>query len=233
MSAGLGLVAADDPVPAYDATFTQHDPDSVCAGEPRATAARRRWWAELAEWQGPAGRKGPSRLADLAATPYSRILVCVGPDYLDAAADDLRAARREVGDDRLVIMASGEPIEGLSDVWVRCPGRLRVRLGGSMVSTGVRAAKGVIESLAHAEDLNAFRARQVIGDWTRLAAPLPTYQRSRLTDDAVLDWIRTDLRAHPESATWSSALRRLRDQGYACEQRRFAGLFDGHTGSAG
>jgi hypothetical protein len=162
----------------------------------------------------------------LARTPGAQVLVCAAPDYLDAAADDLRAAYELLGDDRLVILAASEPEEGLSEVWVRCPGRLRMRLGGSMSAICARAAQAVIESVDRIETLDAHHARRVIADLVRSADPLPTYKRSRLRDGDVRAWIRTDARAHPRSANKSAALRRLRDLGFACEQGRFGRLYD-------
>lgn len=231
VSAGLGLMGLDDEAPSYSATFTRRHPDSVCFEEHTApTSIRREWWEEIAAWRGPAGHRGPRRLVDVAGTPGARLLVCVGPDYLDAIADDLRAAHKVVGDNGLVILAACEPIEGLSEVWVRCPGRLRMRLGGSMSATSVRAARAIVESLDHQENLDARRARKVIAGWMRSTDPLPNYQRSRLTDDDILSWIRVDAKAHPDAANKSAALRRLRDAGHACEQSRFGRLYGGTTG---
>lgn len=231
LSAGLGLVGLDDDAPSYAATFTSGHPDSVCVGQSAApTRVRRQWWDELASWQGPPGHHGARRLVDLAGTPGARLLVCVGPDYLDAVADDLRAAHKVLGDDRVIILAAGEPMEGLSDVWVRCPGQLRMRLGGSMASTGVRAARALIEA-ARDEVLDARHARKVIARWMRATDPLPTYKRTRMTDDEVLEWIHADADAHPGSVNKSAALRRLRDHGQACEQGRFGRLYDEAAGA--
>jgi hypothetical protein len=226
LSAGLGLVDAYDKIPAYAATFNRGHPDSVCA-DPAASPAsvRRQWWDEIANWSGPGGDRKRRHLADLARRPGARLLVCVAPDYLDAAADDLRAAYKLLGDDRLVVVAAGEPEEGLSEVWVRCPGQLRMRLGGSMSSTALRATRAVIQSLDRLEALDANRARRTIADLLRSTEPLPKYERTRMTDSDVLAWIRTDAKVNPR-ANKSAALRRLRDQGRACEQARFGRLYD-------
>src|SRR5689334_12112879 len=47
MSAGLGLIDADDPIPAYEATFARSHADSVCVGG-NPTARRREWWEGIA-----------------------------------------------------------------------------------------------------------------------------------------------------------------------------------------
>lgn len=224
VSAGLGLVRGDAALPSYAATFTQRHPDSVVLAGGNASSDRRRWWDLLAQWAGPAG-EGPRRLADLAATPGSSFIVCLGPDYLDAVAEDLRLAHKRVGDDRLAIVSSAPPIDGLSDVWVRCPGQLRMPLGGSMASTSVRAARMILESV-DAGPVSATCARAVVQRALKKAAPLPQFERERLSDDQVIDWITDDARWHAESRNKSAALRRLRDSGRACEQGRFGELYD-------
>lgn len=225
LSAGLGLVHSDDCVPAYSATFATGHEDSVCTGGDVSTT-RRRWWSDLTEWQGPS-RSGSARsLAEAATSPGAHFLVCAGPDYLDAVADDLRMAHKVLGDSRLVVVASGAPLEGLSEVWVRCPGRLRMRVGGSMGSTGVRVARLLLESLGRASDFDAQVMREFVADLLDDTPPLPRYARARMSDDAVREWIVDDRAAHPGAANKSAAIRRLREQGLACEQGRFGRIYE-------
>lgn len=226
VSAGLGLVHGDDVVPAYAATFASRHPDSVVwSGRSTPGDQRRAWWTELAAWTGPGGGRRPRRLADLAATPDSRMLVCIGPDYVDAASDDLRAAHKILGDERLVVVGSSKAPPGVSDVWVRCPGKLRMRFGGSMASTGVRTARALIEQLEPSGRLNARAARDLVESWVTKAPSLPVADRPRLSDEELVAWIVADTAAHPDAATKSAALRRLRADGLACEQSRFGRIF--------
>lgn len=232
VSAGLGLVGADTALPSYAATFTSGHPDSVILTSGRdASRDRRRWWDSLADWAGPAGR-GPRRLADLAVAPGASFIGCLGPDYLDAVADDLRLAYELVGDERLVIVGSGPALDGLSDVWVRCPGQLRMRVGGSMASTGVRAVRLILDRIDAGGAVTAARARTIIETALEDAAPLPRFERERLSDDMVVAWILDDARSHPGKRNRSAALRRLRDCGRACEQARFGELYDRALGPA-
>lgn len=222
LSAGLGLVGTDDEVPNYAATFTVGHADSVCPnGKPSAT--RRQWWSELSNWAGPSGAR---RLVELAETPDAHLLVCAGPDYLDAVADDLREAHKLLGNDRLVVVGSGAPPDGLSEVWVRCPGQLRMLVGGSMASTGVRTARAIVEAQFGRGVLEAQRANRVVARLLNDAAPLPKFERSRMSDAEVREWIRGDKAANPGSSNKSASLRRLRQQNRACEQARFGRLYD-------
>lgn len=221
MSAGLGLVDSDDEVPTYAATFTAGHADSVCGrGEP--TATRREWWSEITNW----ARSGSARrLGELAETPGAHLLVCAGPDYLDAVADDLRAAHKVLGNGRLVIVGSQLPLEGLAEVWVRCPGQLRMRVGGSMASTGVRTARVLVEAVQRGV-LDAERGNEIVASLLSEAPPLPSFERARMSDAEVREWIVGDKAAHPGSMNKSASLRRLRQQDRACEQARFGRLYD-------
>lgn len=225
LSAGLGFVNSKDYVPSYSATFATGHEDSVC-GRPDVTAMRRRWWSELIEWPGPSRCGSVRSLTEAAASPDAHLLVCAGPDYLDAVADDLRLAHKVLGDRRLVIVASGAPLEGLSEVWVRCPGRLRLRVGGSMASTGVRVARLLFETVQSAGEVNAHVARDFVAGLLDETPPLPRYERARMSDDQVRAWIADDLAANPAVANKSASIRRLRQQGLACEQGRFGRMYE-------
>jgi hypothetical protein len=230
ISAGVGLVNLDDVIPAYGATFASGHLDSVPARGGSARVVTQAWWAALGGWGGPAGEGRPRLLSDVAATPGARLLVCAGPDYLEAVAADLAAARVRLGDDGLVVVGSGRPIAGLSSSWVQVPGQLRLRFGGSMSSTGVRAARAIVESVAGY--FNAHRARELVSSWLAATSPLPRLDRKRLSDTEVEDWILADARHDRGAANKSVALRRLRDEGRACEQSRFSRLYDRVTGGS-
>jgi hypothetical protein len=229
VSAGLGLIHSDAAVPAYAATFTRAHADSVVlVNDKSPSPVRRQWWNALAEWSGPGNGGRPRTLRDLSATPDARLLVCAGPDYIDATVDDLRDAHKLLGDERLVIVASGDAPEGLDEVWVRCPGQLRMLFGGSMSSTGVRLARAMLEKLG--PRVGAREARDFIASVLKDTAPLPRFNRDRLSDQDVLAWIGADAEAHPGRTNKTAALRRLRDEGRACEQSRFGRLYDVHRG---
>lgn len=233
LSAGLGLVHFDDVVPAYGATLASGHPDSVVTSDTgRRHEVQQAWWTALAAWKGPNDGGRPRRLAELAALPDARLLLCAGPDYLEAAAADLAAAHRVLGEGRLAIFGSGNPLSGLASVWVRVPGHLRMRFGGSMSSTGARAACAAVEELAPSGSLDAPRARERVERWAATTDPLPRLERKRLSNQEVEDWIVEDARGHPDSSNKSAALRRLRDGGRACEQSRFGRLYDAVIGAA-
>jgi hypothetical protein len=235
LSAGLGLIRATDPVPAYGATLANGHPDSVVPTGGHASSAdvRRAWWTALAAWPGPGGTDGVRTVTELAVRdPLAAIVVCAGRHYLAAVGADLHDAYMAIGRlPRLLVYGSGAPATGLEPVWVRVPGRLRMVLGGSMASTSLRAARATVEAHGPAGHLDAPRARSSVESLLNAAAPLPRFDRERLDDRTVTEWIKSDVAAHA-GATKSAALRRFRSDGMACEQSRFGKLFDQTAGAA-
>ena len=205
LSAGLGLINLDDHIPAYGATLASGHEDSVVVRSDLVSGVevRRRWWSALASWQGPVGPMRPRRISDLSDGEAS-IVVCAGPDYLAAIAPELVNALKALGRERLLVFGSGAADAGLEAAWVRVPGQLRLRLGGSMSSTGVRAASAVVDEIAASGVLNGDHARSLVGSWCEATAPLPRFDRRRLSDHDVALWISDDVKAHPGSANKSS-----------------------------
>lgn len=234
LSAGLGLISATDRVPAYGATFASNHPDSVVSAGSSCppSDARKAWWTALAAWHGPGQANDVRTVTELALRDSSSaIVVCAGRHYVTAVGQDLQEAFMSIGRaPRLMVYGSGVPELGLEPVWVSVPGRLRMRLGGSMASTGPRAAQATIEAYGPTGHLDATRARTFVRSLSDSAAPLPRLDRKRLDDQAIIDWIRSDFGAHP-GATKSRALRRFRNDDLACEQSRFGRLFDEAVGA--
>jgi hypothetical protein len=228
LSAGLGLINVDDAIPAYGATLSGNHPDSVVApgyGE-APPVVRKRWWSALAAWSGPAGGEHPRRLSDLAADPQSAIVVCAGAHYLEAVGEDLANTFKSLRSNRLLIFGSERSPVGLELSWIRVPGQLRLRFSGSMSSTGVRTASAVIRELGPSGLVDAPRARDLVASWSVTTSPLPRFERTRLSDEHIAKWIVDDFDANGRATNRTVALRRLRDQGIACEQGRFGRLYD-------
>ena len=152
-------------------------------------------------------------------------MVCIGRSYLDAVAADLTDLVKRLGDpERMMIFASGAPLTGLEDCWVAVPGRLRLTLGGSLSSTSLRSATAVLTELGTLTP-NTDRARSVVATLAETTGELPSFDRRRQGDGAILDWILDHLAEAP-NGNKTSALRCFRDEGNACEQARFGRLFD-------
>ena len=228
-SAGYGLVSPGSMLVPYAATFAPRVADSVAhVGDARD--APRRWWDGLARWRGPESDT-PRTLAQLAGDDArSAILIVVSAAYLAALASDAEAAamrlrRRE----SLMIVSAGASPEGpLASQVLPADARLQSALGGTRQSLNVRIARWLIE---HAEDhqFDPTDIHRCLADELEKQPALERFDRKAIDDDEVRAYIAACLSENAQ-LTKSVLLRRLRDDGYACEQRRFGELFTSVAG---
>lgn len=226
-SAGYGLVALDDPLKPYSATFSREHPDSIgtkSAGDDRSSTYRS-WWELMSNWDGPA-RCRPRTIAEIAANnPNAPLLVIASDNYLTAVENDLQHALAELRDpDLLSIFSAGcKSLNGLAEHLVPYDARLQNVVGGALRSLNMRAArKAIAECRRSLPTLPVLRKK-----FTRLERDLPELERIErepMTDTEAKRFIIQELRKNPD-ACHTPLLRKLRDGGQACEQKRFARLF--------
>lgn len=233
-SAGYGLVSFATRLKPYSATFSSSHPDAVSrnvsAGGEGCSSAASRWWELLSRWR-EGNRGGPRSIAEL-AEDYKRSAtwVVASAVYLRAIAEDIRTARdRLKTPERLLIFSAGsDTVPGLNDHLLPCDSRFQPLVGGARRSLNVRLARHALRGLAK-DDGDSDKVR----DWfRRLLAQQPQLPRSNRVsadDQEIKDFIRTALRSN-QTARFSPLLRDLRSGGTACEQKRFAGLFQAVLG---
>lgn len=216
-SAGWGLISAEAPIRAYSATFTLRHPDSVATDAQDAQA----WWEALAAWQGPTPGSPRSLAALIAEYPRDRVVVALSQSYLAACDADLRAALDLARPGQVSIISASLTRRPDLAVWqLPADARLQHAVGGTLGALNVRLVAdllraGLSDHDAMHEHLHRHLAR---------APRLTVYERRRLSDADLLDFIRTRRATDPQ-ATRTSLLRELRDGGMACEQDRFGQLF--------
>lgn len=225
-SAGYGLLKPDSFVKPYQATFTRGHADSVTRkGEDAAASTD--WWRDLCRWKGPRG-SGERSITELAISrPRTPLLLVASPAYIKAVCHDALAAGEVLGDRMILVSVGARSLGELGEFQVPATARLQSRVGGSKIGLNARVAE-LLLTRANGD----LRRESVVTSIERLSSrlpALPVYDRIPLTDAQVSAWIRRAIRIDP-SVSASSALRRLRDEGNACEQRRFARLFDAVEG---
>jgi hypothetical protein len=211
ISAGYGLIPAQQVVKPYSATFAAGNVDSVWRGP--LDGPRR---ARLKEWWG--GLDNGVQLSDL-VTSRSTVVVAAGAGYVEALEDDVAAAV-ESGQERVsVISAGSRNVPGLLPV-TSC---FRSYVGGTDSATNGR----VLALLAAEFASHGFRRHAMAKYLNKVAAKLDSVPRitGRKTNDGDIVRQILALRRREPPLSRTAALRELRRSGIACEQGRFAELW--------
>jgi len=124
------------------------------------------------------------------------------------------------------LVSTGTPPYGLEEVQLPCDARFLNSLGGTRTSLNARVANRIIAT-SDQHGFNSAKVRNLLQKDLDHSKGLLRYDRRKQTDLEIRDWIRT--RLNTESSSRSSLLRELRDSGLACEQRRFARLYEEAT----
>jgi hypothetical protein len=226
-SAGYGLVSLDNCLKPYSATFSGEHPDSIAkktTGDDRQSIFGD-WWKLMAKWDGP-GPGEPRTIAEIAAdSPNAPLLVIASEKYLMAIESDLRTALESLRDrEFLSIFSAGcKSLNGLAQHLVPYDARLQQVVGGALRSLNMRVAhKAIAESRRSLPTLPVLcrKFKRLVNDQPALSR----IERKPMTDVQVRTFIARELRKESE-ACHTPLLRKLRDNGQACEQKRFANLY--------
>lgn len=201
-SAGLGLVFVDEEWPAYAATFSSGHADTV--GDD--SQAKRAWWAHITQ--------GQQKLSEQAK---GQTVLVLSETYSAAMAEDLSSLNER---DDVVVFGGSKDVPAEQ----RFPAdrSLRSALGGTAGSLNVRTAIAWLDTLGPAKMLTHQDPEWLA--WVTAARQPENYARTPLTDAAVINFIK-ELRCERPAISKTKALRLLRENGLACEQKRFGGLF--------
>ncbi|MEU8294126.1 hypothetical protein [Streptomyces pseudogriseolus] len=206
-SAGLGLQPVSAFAPAYGATFTPRHEDSVG----HSFEERSVWWRLLQR------ERGAVTLTELANR--GPVLLVLSEVYAAAMQNDLEALSS--------MKAEALLIGGARDLphlpRVPADASLRSALGGTLTSLNARMAAWWLEHCSDSR-LTAPETWDKLNKWVSEVSKEERYQRTPMTDQNVIAFIREGLAQNP-SYSRTRLLRMLRDQGLACEQKRFAELY--------
>ena len=231
-SAGIGLHPLDDLGTGYNATFTHGVPDSITRlGGLAPIEARQRWWKALHK-RGSVG--STSWKSEHAPTRGRRsVFVAVSEGYQHAFTEDLISIANDWAN--VVIVSGSKPFADLvahkNIDHIQVGQEIRMLLGGSTPCIGIRFLE---DFLQQGQSLNAEGASSHLDSLTKRYAKLPSAKKlptiSRVPfvgDDDAVTWICSTIRKQRiQNPTKSGLLRILRDQGRACEQKRFGALFE-------
>ena len=216
VSAGLGLVRGDRPVPSYSLTLAQTSPDSILA---KTGSEASIWWQHL---------KANSIFHQDLPPARGLILAALSQPYLEMIGEELSGWHKERRS-RLRLFIKQDPsrtFPRLSDQWMPYDDRLDL-LGEDYAGTqgdfAQRAMRHFAEHFARKPGEAERHAAQVQKSLAGLVLR-ERQVRNRITDEEILahinrDWDKADGRS-------ARMLRHLRDElNLACEQSRFKRLF--------
>ena len=156
--------------------------------------------------------------------PESPLIVTASPEYLDAIADDLTAAEQRLADPGLLtILCRRGSLPGLLEARkIYLSAELSSALGGTLLSMNVRVLlwllQGGTREFHHAE------IRRSIDELRAKSTPRIVPTRQKVSDTDIWSHINTCLKLN-RNISGSAALKALRNQGLAAEQKRFQKLF--------
>lgn len=240
ISAGYGLISSDDSICSYSATFAQGNENSITNGS-QDSAERaevlRHWWSLISEYS-LAGEAEPRKISQLLQTHSNDyFLIIASGDYLKAVEQDLTDGINYLvsPDNFLIITSKSFSNENLKKNLIPADARLQCQQGclencekhlirrGVRGSIGASLAEKIIEKIT-AEGFNSTKLKEFVENRIKESPNLFNFRRERLTDSGVRDFISEQLSKMP-SASCTSLLRKLRDDGCACEGKRFKELY--------
>jgi hypothetical protein len=220
VSAGLGLIPCDLPIPEYSATFAFGDPDSVGG----STEGNREWWDWLSTKR--AGEGGVGSIKQLVERhPNSRFLIGLSAAYLRALLPDLLEAKNRLSNpDHLIVVCAGAgKVPELGASLLPIDARFENKFEGTRTSLNARMLAHIAESFP-TDGLRASGVGALLSIEAGGLQPPRKYDRAKLADDAIMEIIQRYIKADPPLSA-SQLLKKLRDSGLACEQKRFGRLF--------
>jgi hypothetical protein len=225
LSAGYGLLSAEQHLKPYSATFTPGHPDSATRSSHDARSAElQEWWTGLTV-ANPL-RAEQSSLAALAdSDPTSSIIVAASRYYLEACELDLLlAASRLANPDQLIILSTS--LSQTSALWeyaIPIDARLQHVVGGTRVALNTRAAAVAVSAINGEGPLRS-TAAPLMKRLLDSQPPPRRFDRRQLADTEVKAWIEAELALKPGTSR-TRLLQILRSRGMACEQQRFGRLY--------
>jgi hypothetical protein len=165
-------------------------------------------------------------ITDLAKKNRSAVLIiALSSTYLNVLIDDLVSARSTltVPDNLLVISAGTRPIPALGSSLLPVDAKFEHLVGGARTTLNARMLRYIVESNTPRE----LKASEISKSLAALASSLDrprSFERLPLDETQIIAFIHRHSKSSPFPSA-SALLRTLRDEGYACEQKRFHRIY--------
>jgi len=231
-SAGFGLLAYQDRVPNYSATFQAGSPDGIVQDGVVMTDRLRaieEWWRRINR---RFSRSKQFKCIFDAVTDQTKVIISVlPPSYFAAVKSELGELKQLRPDIEFIVIgalrhAAFRDWEGV----VPLETDLQHKLGGGRVSLAPRMLNDYLSSKRNLKMISAADCRSFFRRRMKQFGKTVKYDRQPLEDETVRKIIRQHLASGVTS--YSPSLRALRSAGFACEMKRFRGIFEEEKQSA-
>ena len=229
-SAGFGLVAGDERLPAYEATFAAQENRVAdrLLGFKSPSTAHAAWWAAINDARG-------KTLTPLQTTfdNYERVIVVLSAPYMTALRSDLELLAKALGPDALWLVAVGAQSQTLSPALRECvvplTSDIEQLVMGARVTLNMRALIWWLEEIVPVAGCNRTAQKREIECQLRGLKPKVMIKKQALNDEEVVNWI--EKQRDMMGQKWprggkTGLLQTLRANGLACEQSRFSRLYE-------
>lgn len=222
MSAGLGWVAAARRIPPYNLTLGAGGPSPLRqVSSPSRPSA---WWNAVGEFVQPTRHRLQARFPS-----GEHVIIALSRTYLELLLPELDSLdRKALRGFTLVLATSARVPTHVEGRVVRYDSRLGAvpgGAGGALASAPQRALRHYAQLLIENPRVRSPTAHQALVDKALALAPEQIIATRERADDATIrKQIRVALRVSPISRT--RLLQQFRASGVACEQHRFARLYE-------
>lgn len=226
VSAGYGLISSEKRIKSYDATFNTNNSNSVGQIYNNSSFHENNleWWKTINQEQNSC----TSPLEKLYSKKEQFFILALSPVYLKVLESEIvhLIGCGVINSNNTRIISSDVKVNSsLNDVFLKSSETFCNELGGSRISLNIRVAKFLLNNINE----NYSFSRSIDENYKRLinyAVPAKKYDRKKITDDELRTLILQHIvQLKGVKVTCSSLLRRLRQMGYACEQKRFSAHF--------
>ncbi len=226
VSAGYGLISSETLIHSYDATFSANKVNSV--GQIYNTSClysnNLRWWRKISQPHNSCS----STLENLYLNKNQFFIISLSPVYLKVLEPEILELKKKniINNNNTRIISSNVKIDNsIKSIYLKSSEDFCKILGGSRISLNIRLAKSLLQNIDSNYDLTN-QIDENFKNIINLSIPAKKYKRKKLQDDELKELICNEIsELNGKKVTSSGVLRRLRDKGYACEQKRFSTHF--------
>src|SRR5271170_886753 len=142
-SAGYGLISPASHIVPYAATFSPRHEDSVA----NSSSERRAWWAGVTKTPPESHPNTPRSLRAVARKhKTSPLIIAASPEYIDAMADDILAAQKQLDSSNLlsILCRKDSAPEELKASSIALRADFSTSLGGTLTSLNARVLRWLV-----------------------------------------------------------------------------------------